>query len=311
MGFRMSEQQHAPDGDRVTAVANRLRLLQMDFADQSEADRRGYLAEELGRTLASLPPSERKAFLEQLDARFPTWDENVRLESRPAAAVRPAFDEKELNDASFLVTRLIAVAHGLPPEQRAAVITRLREAGLAGATGGAAPSWPEAQANDLRTKLKANPADPIDPTRVLELLTQLAEVVCSLDQVVWNTWRVISPQGNVKRPAVLQNTMARFVAGDQDVPRGQVAQDVGKLRQLIAALIGAVSQTGRFAIQHFKGLAPDEIKVLVGTSGFGLEGRYWRKYVELAGEMDQGAVQDAIRQAIAEYAEALIRGTGR
>ncbi|HEY2586624.1 MAG TPA: hypothetical protein VGI81_12745 [Tepidisphaeraceae bacterium] len=303
----MSEQQHAPDGDRVTAVANRLRLLQMDFADQSEADRRGYLAEELGRTLASLPPSERKAFLEQLGARFPTWDENVRIESRPATAARPAFDEKELNDASFLVTRLIAVAQGLPPEQRAAVTARLREARLAPA--GAGPSWPEAQANDLRAKLKASPADPIDPTRVLELLAQLAEVICSLDQVVWNTWRVISPQGNVKRPAVLQNTLARFISGDQDVPRGQVAHDVGKLRQLIAALIGAVSQTGRFAIQHFKGLAPDEIKVLVGTSGFGLEGRYWRKYVELAGQMDQGAVQDAIRQAIAEYAEALIRGT--
>lgn len=306
----MSEQ-HAADGDKVSAVANRLRLLQMDFADQSEADRRGYLSEELGRTVAALPPSERKAFLEQLQSRFPTWDDNVRLESRPATVARPAFDEKELNDASFLVTRLIAVWRSLPPEQRAAVTERLKEAGLAGAAGAGPSAWPEAQANDLRAKLQANATDPIDATRVLDLLTQLVEVVCSLDQVVWNTWRVMSPQGNVKRPAVLQKTMARFVAGDQDVPRGQVSQDVGKLRQLIAALIGAVSQTGRFAIQHFKGLAPDEIKVLVGSSGFGLEGRYWRKYVELAGQMDQGGVQDAIRQAIAEYAEALIRGTGR
>lgn len=300
-------EQHAPDGDRVTAVANRLRLLQMDFADQSEADRRGYLNEELGRTLAGLPPSERRAFLEQLDARFPTWDENVRLESRPAAAARPAFDEKELNDASFLVTRLIAVAHGLPPEQRAAVTARLREAGLAPA--GAGPSWPEAQANDLRAKLKANPAEPIDPTRVLELLTQLVEVICSLDQIVWNTWRDIAPQSDLRRPAVLQKTTARFVAGDQDVPRGQVSQDVGKLRQLIAALIAAMAQGGRFAVQHFKGLAPDEIKVLVGTKGWNLEEKYWRRYVDLAGQMDHIAIQDAIRQEVAKYVEALIRGT--
>lgn len=301
-------EQHATDGDRVAAVANRLRLLQIDFADQSEADRRGYLGEELSRVLAGLPPSERKAFLEELQSRFPTWDSNVRLESN--ASARPAFDERELSDASFLVTRLIAVAQTLPPERKAAVVQRLKEAGLAGAAG-AAVAWPDAQANDLRAKLQMAANERLDPTRVLELLTQLAEVACSLDQVVWNTWRVMSPQGTIKRPAVLQKTMARFIAGDQDVPRGQVSQDVGKLRQLIAALIGAVSQTGRFAMQHFKSFWPDEIKVLVGTSGFGLEGRYWRKYVELAGAMDANAVQDAIRQAIAEYAEALIRGTGR
>lgn len=301
-------EQHPADGDRVAAVANRLRLLQIDFADQSEEDRRGYLGEELSRVLASLPPSERKQFLEELQSRFPTWDSNVRLESN--APARPAFDEKELSDASFLVTRLTAVAQTLPPERKAAVIQRLKEAGLAASAGGAV-AWPEAQANDLRAKLQMAGNDPLDPTRVLELLTQLAEVACSLDQVVWNTWRVMSPQGTIKRPAVLQKTMTRFIAGDQDVPRGQVSQDVGKLRQLIAALIGAVSQTGRFAMQHFKSFWPDEIKVLVGTSGFGLEGRYWRKYVELAGAMDANAVQDAIRQAIAEYAEALIRGTGR
>jgi hypothetical protein len=301
--------QHATDGDRVAAVANRLRLLQIDFADQSESDRRGYLGEELGRTLAGLPPSERKQFLEELQSRFPTWDTNVRLDGKSPAA-QPAFDQKELNDASFLVTRLIAVAQTLPPERKAAITDRLKEAGLGGALG-AGPAWPEAQANDLRAKLQMTGHEPLDPVRVLELLSQLAEVACSLDQVVWNTWRVMSPQGTIKRPAVLQKTMARFIAGDQDVPRGQVSQDVGKLRQLIAALIGAVSQTGRFAMQHFKSFWPDEIKVLVGTSGFGLEGRYWRKYVELAGTVDSNAVQDAIRQAIAEYAEALIKGTGR
>jgi hypothetical protein len=302
-------EQHATDGDRVAVVANRLRLLQIDFADQSEADRRGYLGEELGRTLAGLPPSERKQFLEELQSRFPTWDTNVRLDGN-AAAAQPAFDQRELGDASFLVTRLIAVAQTLPPERKAAVVERLKEAGLAGASG-AGPAWPEAQANDLRAKLQMTGHEPLDPVRVLELLTQLTDVACSLDQVVWNTWRVMSPQGTIKRPAVLQKTMARFIAGDQDVPRGQVSQDVGKLRQLIAALIGAVSQTGRFAMQHFKSFWPDEIKVLVGTSGFGLESRYWRKYVELAGTVDSNAVQDAIRQAIAEYAEALIKGTGR
>lgn len=301
-------EQTASAGDRVAAVANRLRLLQIDFADQSEADRRGYLGEELRRVLSSLPPSERKPFLEDLQSRFPTWDANVRLETN--APARPAIDEKELSDASFLVTRLIAVAQTLSPERKAAVIERLKEAGLGGGAGagGSAVAWPEAQANELRTKLQMNAADSIEPTRALELLSQLAEIVYKLDQLVWNTWRAMAPQSFVKRPAVLQKTMARFLAGDPEVPKLQVLQDVGRLRQLVAALIGAFAQTGRFAMQHFRSFSPDEIKVLVGTSGFGLEGRYWRKYVELAGTMSADTVQDAIRQATAEYAEALMRG---
>lgn len=299
-------EQNAPEGDRVAAVANRLRLLQIDFADQSEADRRGYLGEELRRVLGGLPPSERKQFLEDLQSRFPTWDANVRLETK--APARPAIDEKELSDASFLVTRLIAVAQTLSPERKAAVIERLKEAGLgAGAVGGAV-AWPEAQANELRTKLQMNAHDPIDPPRVLELLNQIAEVVYKLDQLVWNTWRAMAPQSFVKRPAVLQKTMGRFIAGDPEVPKLQVSQDVGRLRQLIAALIGAFAQTGRFAMQHFRSFSPDEIKVLVGTTGFGLEARYWRKFVELAGTMSADTVQDAIRQATSEYAEALMRG---
>jgi hypothetical protein len=302
----MAEQQPA-NGDRVGMVANRLRLLQIDFADQSDQDRRAYLSEELSRTLAGLTPSERKPFLDDLQSRFPTWDQRVELRPTPTSS-KPSFDEKELNDAGFLVGRLISVCASLPPDKRAAVVERLREAGLVATSTHS--ELPTTQVNELRAKLQCGASEKIDAARAVELLTLLADFACSLDQVVWNTWRVISPQGNIKRPAVVQRTMARFLAGDAEVPRGQITRDINMLRSLVAALIGAVSQTGRFAIQHFKSLWPDEIKVLVGSSGFGLESRYWRKYTELAGAMDMAAVQDAIRQAISEYAEVLMRGGG-
>src|SRR5947209_5498582 len=113
--------QNSGQGDKVAAVANRLRLLQIDFADQGDQVRCDYLKEELGRTLASLPPAERKPFLEELQARFPTWDGKVELARKPVD-IRPSFDEKELNDASFLLTRLIKVCESMPAEKRAAVV---------------------------------------------------------------------------------------------------------------------------------------------------------------------------------------------
>src|SRR3712207_1751961 len=97
--------------DRVAAVASRLRLVQIDFADQGEQVRREYLSDEIERALADLVPADRLAFLQELQGRFPTWDANVETDARPpaaaAAAGRPSFDEKELRDPSFLVTRLI------------------------------------------------------------------------------------------------------------------------------------------------------------------------------------------------------------
>ena len=111
------------------------------------------------------------------------------------------------------------------------------------AWGGPSPDgkydWPQAPAATLRQKVGMGANDNIDPHRLLDLSALLAELVCSLDQVVWSAWRQIAPQANVKRPASLQKTMGRFAAGDQDTPRGQVSQDLNKLRALTAGLIAA------------------------------------------------------------------------
>jgi hypothetical protein len=290
----------------VAATASRLRLVQIDFADQPHAVRNEYLSDEIKRALDGVVPAERRAFLEQLQASFPTWDGRVeaQVSSTPA---KSAFDELELQDPSFLTERLVEVFATLDDAHRRAVIARLADAGIV-AVG--QYDWPQTPANTLKQKLAMNAPDNIDPHRLLDLSALLAELVCSLDQVVWSAWRQIAPQANVKRPANLQKTMGRFTAGDQDTPRGQVAQDLSKLRMLTAGLIAAMSQTGRFAVQHYKNFGPEEIKALVGTSMIGAEGRYWRKYVELAAAQDPIVVEQEIRKAIADYCEQVIRGQG-
>ena len=58
----------------VAALANRLRVLQEQLADEPPSERGVFLAGEVKRTLGTVDPRERKAFLEELLNRFPAWD---------------------------------------------------------------------------------------------------------------------------------------------------------------------------------------------------------------------------------------------
>jgi hypothetical protein len=151
--------------------------------------------------------------------------------------------------------------------------------------------------------------------RTLELAAELADFGSRLDQLAWNTWRTINPRSRVRRPGELLKTMARFVQGDQDVGRGQVKQDIEALRRLIAALISSVNQAGRqFAQKHVEKYAPTEIEASARPGKKMLEAievACWRKYIELAGQMDAASIEGELLLAIASYAEPLIIGTGR
>jgi hypothetical protein len=289
--------------DRVAALAARLRLVQIDFADQGDDVRRGYLVEELQRALSSVIPSERRAFLDELQARFPTWDgggEGTAAASASAGAV-----ERQLRDPMFLIGKLLEIRATLSEPQRRAVTEQLQQAGFLGT---AATGLPAIASSELAGKLGLAPRDELDPHRLLELLTQIIDIFCSLDRVIWMTWQKIAPQSTLKCPGVLQPIMARFVTGSPMVSRQQMVDDTNMLRQLVAALIGAIAQSGQFAVEHFRSISPDEVRMLVGSVMLNADSRYWRKYVELCEANDVNAVDDAMRRAIADFAERLIRG---
>jgi hypothetical protein len=299
-------QQIEKRADAAASLAHRLRLLQIDLAEQDEKTRGGHLADEIDRALNQLAPSERSQFLKSLAAHFPTWDAEVDAGERKAD--RSAFDERELNDPAFLVNRLIQVAAGLSEEQRDAIIAQLKKADLV-APG--RPEWPKEAAREARTRLSLSPNDIIDPLRALESLSILAEFVCSLDQLVWNSWREIAPTAAVQRTASLRKRLGQFVSAKPDVPRPEVEHDVNKLRQMTASLIAALPQSWRAAVERFRPLWPDQVQAAAGSTTFGAEARYWRKYVELTRGMDPATVEDDIRKAIAEHAEALMHGAAK
>jgi hypothetical protein len=297
----------------VASTVNRLRLIQVDFADQPKEMRENYLSDEVEHALARILPDQRQVFLAELKERFPTWEGNVAVTapSQPSAT-QSASDAQELQDFTFLISRLAQLAPTLTEEQRKTAIARLKDAGLTDSTG---PDWPAQPAKALRAKVQLTDKDKLDATRVLELNGELVAFLISLDQLVWATWKQIAPKSDLKRPAAIQRACGRFVAGDADISRSQIATDVDKLRQLTAGLISAIAQTGnlfaqkhvgKFSVANIEAYADKQPGMLVSK-----EVKCWRQFKELATAMDVQTIEKEIQDSIAEYTETLIKGRSK
>jgi hypothetical protein len=289
-------------------------LIQVDFADQPAETRENYLADEVEHALAKILPDQRAEFLTELKQRFPTWDNKVDIGSSvDSSNTQSATDARELQDYTFLVARLVKLAPTLTEDQRKTAIARLAEAGLA--DKGSGPDWPVQPLKALKTKLQLTDKDTIDSTRLLELMTEMVAFATSLDQLVWATWKQVSPKSDMKRPSPIQRSFGKFSSGDTEISRTQVAADVDRLRQLTAGLISAIAQAGnlfaqrhvgKFSVANIETYADKMPGMLVGK-----EVKCWRQYKELASAMEVQTIETEIQNAIAEYTETLIKGRSR
>ncbi len=295
----------------VAATANRLRMLQVDFADESAEARAEYLSEEVDRALGQIVPEQRQAFLESLMEQFPGWDSRVDVTVKKSDSVeRSVTDARELQDPNFLVARLIQLAPSLSDDERRVLAQRLREVGLA--AGAEQVDWPETQRAELFKTLQLDENDPAELERAVELTALLVDFASRLDQLVWNTWRAIAPKSSHRRHHGLREIMRDLLRPDRDVSADQAKDDMNRLGGLIAAITSAVRQAGRHASQYLGRFSPSEIENLARMEGGGLltsrEVKCWRKYVELAGAQNQSIIENEIKEAIANHVESLMKG---
>lgn len=306
----------SPDGDiakRANALAHRLRLVQADFVDQPEQARREILAEEVERALKGMTGEDRQALLLELGERFPAWDQNVQV-AAVAAAPQSTMDQKELRDPSFLVSRLEALAGSLSEAERTAIAERLKKVGMATAGEGNLPAGP---AKGLLAAVGSAEGSALDAGRVLELTEMLVAFTLVIDQLVWRIWRDLSPSSSIKRPASFKADMARFISGDQDMARGQVRDDIERLRKVLAGLTSAAPRAGElFASRHVENLAPAAVEHLATRGpmpmmGNAKETACWRKYLELARGLDNETLTRDLLLMWGEAAEKIITGGTR
>ena len=295
---------------KIIRTANRLRMVQVDFADESDEVRHEYLCDEIERALTKVLPEDRSEFLERLCERFPIGVDHLAVPEIPVDESRAEslFDEQKLNDPDFLVDLLIKVFSSLSHERQDIIVRKLSEGGLA--PSNSSDGFGDA-AESFKTGLKIEGGCQLDSDRVFRLLLTLVEFVVTLEPIIWDTWAKLSPQSKVRPTRLTRKTFGKFVAEDSKVSQEQLVVEFGRLRQMIAALISAFGRAGDSFARHFLSTyAPSQVSALVkmGKSNFLVshDAACWQQYKDLAGSLTPETIEGQIRKALVEYAEPLM-----
>jgi len=296
---------------RVDAAASRLRLIQTDFADEPADLRRGHLSDAVGQALADIASADRDAFLRELMDRFPTWDANVDVAPLPEvpAPVQSTTDERELHDPSFLLTRLEELLPELSDGEKKAVTERLRAMGIAPQVVGGLPEEP---VEEVKETLSVNKKQTFDPARAVDLLSPLLTFAVKIDPLVRRTWGSLAPQSRLQTLTPLAHAMRQYVTGSGAVNREQIVLAVEHLRQLLASMVFALAQPGKFTSSYLTRFSPDKIEDLVKMEGgkwlVSNDARCWDKYRQLASQfLNEAEIEKGLREQIASFIEALVK----
>jgi len=299
--------------DRAAQAANKLRTVQISFADESPDRRQEYVAEELDHLLEGIVADDRAEFLKALESQFPCWDIDA-----PAGMAQGVPEKAETPED--LADQFLEQVQLLDDDERDAVLRRLQAGGLAvqgaseqrpSAGDGALPRHIEKAAQYLMHKAGT---DKLDLTRSIKLLVRLMDLAGSADPLMWSTWRLVAPRSAVRRECDLRKEMVRYLSGDRDISGMEMNSHVDKMKKLIACLIAGMGQApGEFTRGFLTKFLPQEIEAKVGTGGSGLlvskEYKCWEKYQEMAHELSEQNVEHAVKEAIRTRTEALFRKT--
>ncbi len=304
---------------RVAALAQRLRLLHAEMAEQPLELRADQLQDEVQRSLASMQPGDREGFLAELMEAFPAWGGNgsaaVAIPSRATKAA-PA---ETPPDASRLTDMLIEAAAKLPEGERAKIKERLKAGGLAdearasgisvamaGAVTSGAGVLSGAVLAELKRAagLKADDQVVIDSTRAAEVAAVLSDFVLRLEPWACSYWQSLAPDAKNIVPPSLQKELQKFLAGDASVTKEVLAKNVYRLRSLVSLLMREVLEAGKqFGRDHIQRYAPAEIEKMVPAGGVwaaARAGRCWEQYVRLMEGVDAAGIEKRLRTMIAK-----------
>ncbi|MFT5423217.1 MAG: hypothetical protein ACI89L_000991 [Phycisphaerales bacterium] len=306
----------------------RLTAMQQDLASEPEDVLRSFLAEEVERSMGKLDASEHAGFLEELHSRFPTMVDGGGVASQAAEPPQRRRSRREgpRPEGSKPEAPKPEAEQPTPtsqnPETREPVSASPSPAPTGPVSTGPAPTGTAPSAAGrvrvdarLAKVLGLKPDDEIDAEKAVEMLGLLAEMTKGLDQVMWSTWKVLSPRSPIKGSGEVTRAMGAYAAGRDGVEAKDVQRSVERLRQLSASLVSAISQTGRqFAQQHAERFGPEHIEEWSAREKKSMESAAavcWRKYKEMYGTADEATIEREIMQQIADYGERLMSGMDR
>ncbi len=305
----------------VASTANKLRMIQISFADEQSEERRDYMIDAVERALEHFSVDEKRTFVKALRARFPAG------ELGPVQAAAPRKTKQEQTETpEELAERLVQKAELLDDEDKKALTEKLAQVGLTAITKDSTPF--DAQATDrekiqlpkrinqtLQYLMNKRGISTLDMSRMIKLLIFLSDFVSSADSMIWNTWKNIAPRSPVRRTTDLRKEISAYLSGSKKVSGNEIRDHVEQLQKLTASIIAGVGQVSSYlARKHLAKLSPIEIETQVnreGGGGIGIlgskEAKCWNKFVNLARELEEDIVEHAIREGIAKYTESLMK----
>jgi hypothetical protein len=289
--------------DWISAVAGRLRLVQADAEPASPEKKRDYLMEETARALKTVPPAQRKRYLEALLSRFPVAGQVTKPVPVPAAA--PATPKPTAESPDQLLTRFLGAVAELPPGKRAEYSKRLADAGLL-------PALPEAPVLEVPPEVWKALGLAADQQPRLDRLAQLSVILVDMvhrlnDRAVEAMHDLFPRSQQFDRPTDFRQAASRFLTGETESLDSKVRAVSSLLGTLLVALEGGCRDFGR---QYLERYSPSAIlQVVENEQQFGLlpwqqskQECCWRKYNDLAKELSSPDLVDRkIKESLAAF----------
>lgn len=281
---------------RADEIAAELALLRAEQADPGSREARAALTDAYDRALSSAREADRT-------------DLAIAVEDRFEDAATLAAVAVPTGDPRVHAARLVRLAPVMDESTRRDVGTRLGAAGLAppDASGGATLSEGIAA---VRRALGEPDDATLDPARALVLLGLMLPPLLAVDSIAWRTWRAMAPDSRFRRAGELRDAAAAYLAGGDEAPdRPAIETESARLRQLVAALLAAVSRAGEAASSRLAVVLPERIEPAARAERKWNESEAvacWRKYQELAKALDPATLDGLVVEAMVEYAEELI-----
>ncbi len=295
----------------ATQTAAQLRFLQADCTDVDPTEREHYLHDEIRRSLKDVVREKHPQYIQALAEQFPTGEGGGG--ERPAATGAPSAP-LELTPEELLA-QMVRIAPLLPRRKLQEFGLQLQQAGYLELQ---TTALADAPTEELLKRFPTDPLAQVDLQRLYRRVIALADFVLTLDQLGWNLWKAMAPRSQVRKDATFAGDLRKagglYLSGDTEVSIGQITQVIDRLRQLVAGLMGSIGPAARsFSQRHLARFGPDAIKDLAAAEGGGMfanaEQKNWRKYVQLAKDLNEDAVEAEMVECVARYAEGLMRGT--
>ena len=288
----------------LAGLASRLRLLQAECADQSDAVRVQYLDEEINQSLERVLPQDRAAFLEELCTYFPAFqnaNEPIAPVPLPATIAAP---ERPL-DANALTEKLAQLSSGLTDEKKQQIARYLAKFGIAvPVPASLAPAGASAA---VKESLGITSEDPLDIPRTMDAMAVLVQFTSDLDEVVWATWKQIAtPNSSIRREMDLKRVIGGYITGESTATKTKLLRGVELLRRLIAALTASIPQAGRTASAELRKVSAEKVEEAViaekGRTFLHFDKHCWQKYKDLS-DATKNVVESTVRKSIAQVVE--------